>query len=51
MQYEYRKMQSQEIPCIGGSVIEFICVSQYTVYILDLLKMFQVASTYDTNIE
>ena len=51
MQSKYIKMNLQMIVrIIGLYVLEFFCVALYTVYLFNHNKMFQVASTYNTNV-
>ena len=52
VQSSYTKIHLQEIPSIGRNVLEFFCAYLYTQFLSDLYKKkFQVASTYDTNVE
>ena len=50
-QSKYAKIHFHEVPSIGLNVLEFSCVPLYTEFLSDLNKKFQVASTYDTNVE
>ena len=51
VQSKYIKMCEQEIPSIDRGVFEFFCVPLYTHYFSDLYKKFQVAFSYDTQVE
>ena len=44
-------MQNEEMPSIDHDALEFFRVPLYMVYLFDLHKKIQVASTYETNVE
>ena len=51
LQSKCNRILYQEILSIDRNVSELVCVTLYTDSLSDVHKMFQVASTYDTNVE
>ena len=45
------KFHLKKIPPIGRNLLELFCMPQYTEFLSDLYKKFQVVSTNDTNVE
>ena len=48
---KYIKMNKQKISPIDRYALELFCVAMYTNFLSNLYRKFQVAFTYDTNVE
>ena len=51
VQSKCTKIHLQEISSVGRNVLEFFCAPLYIEFLSVLCKKFQVAFTYDVNVE